>query len=489
MRRCVSFEKQMKTLFSILIITSSIYSQNIFVKTSGNKFTLNNDELKFIGFNAYYLQSEAGDTARRYIADDAFESAKNIGVNVIRTWAFYESSSFSNPSVIRKSPYEIQESGLVALDYVLQKARENRIFIILTLSNNYSAFGGIPQYIKWANQIMLNGSGNHTHNDFFVNDSLKQWFKFYIESLLNRTNTFSGIKYKDDPNIFSWEIINEAENPGMDFNIIKNWYEEISSFIRSIDQNHLITTGENGYDVFPDLYSDIDLMYNGSHFLVNGHKGTSYYENSQLNDIDYVSFHSYPNGWGLSAKAGKTWIKDHYKIAETFNKPCLLGEFGIKENKLSVYSDWLDDIKRSSTKSAIVWQYLHPDVVNNDGYGFNEFNSPELMELFQNYIKEINSDTVIITPIPKNVILYQNYPNPFNPVTSIKYSLPQGDYVSLEIYTTLGELVGVVDKEYKQKGEYEIILSFDNILLSSGVYFYTLRTSSQTVTKKLMLLK
>lgn len=479
----------MKIFILLSIISLTAFPQENFIKITDDKFFLNNDEFRFFGFNAYYLQSESGDTARRYIVNDVLQSAKNIGVNLIRTWAFYESSSFSNPSVIRKSPYEIQESGLIALDYVLQKARESRIYLILTLSNNYSAFGGIPQYILWANQIMLNGSGNHTHNDFFVNDSLKRWFKYYVELLLNRTNTFNGIKYKDDTTIFSWEMMNEAENPGNNFNIIKSWYKDISSFIKSIDINHLITTGENGYDVYPNLYSDVDLMYNSSNFLVNGYKGTSYYENSQLEDIDYVSFHSYPNGWGLSAKAGKTWIKDHYKIAKVFNKPALLGEFGIKENKLSVYTDWLEDIKNSSTKSAIVWQYLHPDVINTDGYGFNELISPDLMELFQNYIMDINSDTVSTTPIPKNVILYQNYPNPFNPVTTIKYSLPEKDFVSLQVYTTTGELVGVVDKGFKEKGEHEIILSFENSLLGSGIYFYTLQTSSQITTKKLMLLK
>jgi mannan endo-1,4-beta-mannosidase len=466
-----------------------VYSQNNFIKTSGDKFKLNSDEFKFFGFNAYYLQSEAGKTERRYIVDDVFQSVKNIGVNVIRTWAFYEGSSFSNSSIIRKSPYEIQESGLVALDYVLQKARESGIYLIITLSNNYSDFGGIPEYIKWANQYKLYGSDNHTHNDFFTSDSIKHWFKFYIELLLNRTNTFNGIRYRDDNIIFSWEIMNEAENPDINYNVITSWYEEMSSFIRSIDQNHLIATGENGYDIYPNLYSDIELMYNGSYFLVNGYKGSSFYENSLLRNIDYTSFHSYPEGWGLTVKAGKTWIKDHYKIVEVFNKPALLGEFGIKENKLSVYTDWLEDIKKSSTQAAIVWQYLHPDVVNYDGYGFNEFNSPDLMELFRNYIIEINYDTVSTTPIPNNVLLYQNYPNPFNPVTTIKYSLPEGDFVSLEVYTTFGELVGVVDKGYRQKGTYEIILSFNNILLSSGAYFYTLRTSSQTVTKKLMLLK
>lgn len=479
----------MKILLLLVITIASVFPQNNFIKTSGDKFILNSEEFNFFGFNAYYLQSEAGETERRYIVDEVFQSAKNIGVNVIRTWAFYESSSFSNPSVIRKNPYEVQESGLVALDYVLQKARESGIYLIITLSNNYSDFGGIPQYIAWANQFKLNGSNNHAHNDFFTSDSIKQWYKFYVEFLFNRTNTFNGIKYKDDSTIFSWEIINEAENPEKDYNVIKNWYAEMSSFIRSIEQNHLITTGENGYDIYPNLYSDIEMMYNSSYFLVNGYKGSSFYENSLLPNIDYTSFHSYPEGWGLTAKAGKTWIKDHYNIAEAFNKPCLLGEFGIKENKLSVYEDWLEDIKRSSTQSSIVWQYLHPDVINNDGYGFNEINSPDLMELFQNYIIKIYSDTISTTLIPNDVILYQNYPNPFNPVTTIKYSLHEGYFVSLEVYTTTGELVGVVDKGYRQKGEYEIILSFDNILLGSGVYFYTLRTSSQTVTKKLMLLK
>jgi endo-1,4-beta-mannosidase len=337
--------------------------------------------------------------------------------------------------------------------------------------------------------MKLNGYDNYYHNDFFVNDSLKQWFKYYIGLLLNRTNIYTGIKYKDDSNIFAWEIMNEAENPEKDFNAIKNWYEEISLFIKSIDQNHLITTGENGYDVYPNLYSDVELMYNSSYFLVNGYKGTSFYENNQLGSIDYVSFHSYPNGWGLSAKAGKTWIKDHYGIAKKFNKPCLLGEFGIKENKLPVYTDWIEDIKRSSTKSSIVWQYLHPDVINNDGYGFNELDSPELMELFQNYIEEINSDTVINISGLEDVVLYQNFPNPFNPVTTIKYSLPENDFVALEIYTALGELIAVVENGYNEGGIHEVILSFENDLLGSGVYFYTLRTSTNTITKKLILLK
>ncbi|NWF51250.1 MAG: cellulase family glycosylhydrolase [Ignavibacteriaceae bacterium] len=475
-------------VFVSVLISSTIAQEN-FIKAYGNKFILNKKEFRFLGFNAYYLQSEAGLDNRKYIVDEVMQAAERIGSKVIRTWAFNEDKAFSNPSVIRKSPYEFQESGLIALDYVLQKAREHRIYLIFTLSNNFPGLGGVSQYIEWANDRKLNGSDKYTHKDFFEKDSIKWWFKYYISILLHRTNTLTGIKYKDDPTIFAWEIMNEAENPFEDFILIKNWYKEISSFIKTIDPNHLITTGETGYDSFLNLYSDADLMYNSSYFLFNGYKGTSFYQNSFTKSIDYVSFHCYPDGWGLTSKAGNTWIQDHYQLAEEFNKPCLLGEFGIKENKLHVYKEWLELIKRSSFKSAVVWQYLHPDVINNDGYGFNENSSPEIVELFKDYIKEIDYDTLNNNLIPGNIVLYQNYPNPFNPVTTIKYSLPEKDFITLALYSTVGELIGILDYGFKEKGEYQIILSFDNELLGSGVYFFTLHSSEKSITKKLLLIK
>jgi len=89
--------------------------------------------------------------------------------------------------------------------------------------------------------------------------------------------------------------------------------------------------------------------------------------------------------------------------------------------------------------------------------------------------------------IPTGYSLSQNYPNPFNPVTNIRFELPKSEYVSLKLYDMLGnEVQKLVDGNH-QSGVYNITVDGTN--LSSGVYFYTLRTSSFVETKKMMLIK
>ncbi len=87
--------------------------------------------------------------------------------------------------------------------------------------------------------------------------------------------------------------------------------------------------------------------------------------------------------------------------------------------------------------------------------------------------------------------LYQNYPNPFNPSTIIKYSIPENSNVSLTIYDLLGNEVTTLINKEQNAGNYEVIFnpSLINDGISTGVYFYTLRTGTATITKKLIYLK
>lgn len=90
--------------------------------------------------------------------------------------------------------------------------------------------------------------------------------------------------------------------------------------------------------------------------------------------------------------------------------------------------------------------------------------------------------------IPTTYSLEQNYPNPFNPSTTIKYSLPQAGDVSLKIFNLLGEEVASLIQNEQGAGTYTV--SFDASGLSSGVYFYRIRTSSGfSDIKKMILLK
>ena len=89
--------------------------------------------------------------------------------------------------------------------------------------------------------------------------------------------------------------------------------------------------------------------------------------------------------------------------------------------------------------------------------------------------------------IPNKVILMQNYPNPFNPSTTIKFILSHADNVELKIYNLLGEEILTLINMYYSSGEHQIKWNASNI--SSGIYFYKIKTSNYSETKKLLLLK
>lgn len=89
--------------------------------------------------------------------------------------------------------------------------------------------------------------------------------------------------------------------------------------------------------------------------------------------------------------------------------------------------------------------------------------------------------------VPENFTLSQNYPNPFNPTTMIKFGIPESGFVMMNIYNILGEIVLQPVNGNFNAGTYSV--EIDGSDLPSGMYIYTLRTSSTSITKKMMLLK
>lgn len=89
--------------------------------------------------------------------------------------------------------------------------------------------------------------------------------------------------------------------------------------------------------------------------------------------------------------------------------------------------------------------------------------------------------------LPSEYALYQNYPNPFNPVTTIKYDIVKAQDVKITVYDILGREVAILVNEQQRPDSYEV--KWDASKVSSGIYFYQLKTKDYVSTKKMILMK
>eukprot|EP01023_Acetabularia_acetabulum_P065556 TRINITY_DN869_c6_g1_i2.p1 TRINITY_DN869_c6_g1~~TRINITY_DN869_c6_g1_i2.p1 ORF type:complete len:480 (-),score=73.57 TRINITY_DN869_c6_g1_i2:224-1663(-) len=151
-------------------------------------------------------------------------------------------------------------------------------------------------------------------------------YKNHINFMINRVNTFNGRKYRDDPTIFAWNIINEprcrneacVRGTGM-----AEWIDEMALYIKGLDPNHLLTVGEEGFyklgcnhQYNPDLWA-----------TENGQDSPRDHASEH---IDYLSSHIWLDNWGMAGNLDfiTTWIQGKIQEAKLLGKPLVLQEFG-----------------------------------------------------------------------------------------------------------------------------------------------------------------
>ena len=98
-----------------------------------------------------------------------------------------------------------------------------------------------------------------------------------------------------------------------------------------------------------------------------------------------------------------------------------------------------------------------------------------------------SKDSVQFLEIPTSLQVMQNYPNPFNPSTTISFSLSNADYVLLQVFDITGRLVSTLIDGYIEAGNNNV--DFNAQQLSSGIYFYKITTTKNTIVKRMLLLK
>ncbi|GAB6282636.1 MAG: hypothetical protein STSR0008_13820 [Ignavibacterium sp.] len=506
-------------LFLYFLFNENVFTQELiqdtskFVKRNGNSLWYEGKPFYSIGVNSYYLQNLYAYNDTNHLIE-IFREAKEMGINVIRTWGFYDSSDSTDNAVIQISPEIFNEKGLLSLDYVIAKANEYNIKLIIPFINNWEDYGGMNQYVKWYSEFFpsplnkkeeiqsklfkqkiiegINGrfyrffiTTNLTHDDFYTNETIKNWFKNYISTLLNRTNSFTKIKYKNEPSILAWELANEPRSSDISGNIIYNWADEISNYIKSIDSNHLISTGEEGFDITPTYYDA--GKYSEQKWMFDGSSGISFYKNISLENIDIASIHFYPEGWGLSKNAGTIWLNVHKKIANEFNKPIILGEIATRQNVHLFYESIFNDCYYQDFSFAIPWQFVYDDRPDYDGYSFYYPQDFLITNVIQKYSKLFYDKQFGISPSVTSKIQLQNYPNPFNQVTIITYNLPEETFVDISIFNITGQFIKSLINEVQVQGNHSAI--FDGSAFASGIYFVRLNTKNNSHILKINLIR
>ncbi|GAA0971401.1 cellulase family glycosylhydrolase [Acrocarpospora macrocephala] len=337
---------------------SATHQNDGFVQRQGADLVLNGKKFHFSGTNNYYLHYKS-----RLMTDDVFTDAAAAKFNVIRTWGWLDiGNQDGSNSVAGKADgvyfqywngtrptYNDGADGLERLDYVLYKARQAGIKLIIPFTNNWADFGGIDQYVRWA--------GLDNHDDFYTDPTIRGWYKDWIDHVLNRTNTLTGVKYKDDPTVMMWELGNEPRCKGSGLyppsatctpQTLTTWADEMTRFIKSKDGKHLVGVGDEGFRCTDPTSSD---------WTINCGEGVDNTALTKLPAVDVMSFHLYPDGWLKDAAWGTEWIKSHIQKARQLGKPSLLGEFGLRDKATRnvVYQEWTEAVRSSGGTGWLYW--------------------------------------------------------------------------------------------------------------------------------------
>jgi mannan endo-1,4-beta-mannosidase len=320
------------------------------VRAQDGRFVVNGAPFYFVGTNAHWMIPMTGHGLPAY-ADDQLALARTLGFTVLRAMGFADGPGMG-AAALQPAPGVFNEAAFRAFDYVLHKADLSGVRLLIPLVNGNPAYGGVPQYLQWCG-----GGGERA---FYERPACKALYKNYITRVLNRVNTYNGRRYKDDPTIFAWELANEPhiEHYGdRSGQVIRAWVAEIAAHIKAHDSNHMVATGEEGYDVTTAGYAPVSA-YNNQTWLFDGNKGLAWTQNTADPNIDFGSIHLYPELWNLASHHGQLWIADHIRIARSLGKPLVVGEFGMRQNSAATFQAWLDTVEANDGAGSLMWQLM-----------------------------------------------------------------------------------------------------------------------------------
>ena len=319
-----------------------------FVTTRDGRFYRGDTEYKFIGANFWYgavLASE-GQGGNRERLQKELDLMQEVGITNVRVLVGGEGpdtvASHVLP-VLQPEPGVYNDTILQGLDYLIAELEKREMTAVLFLNNSWEWSGGYGAYLEWAGCGPVPDWSDWTiaqnyHCQFVKNDSAKAMAERHVRYIVSRTNSVTGKPYSESPAIMAWELANEPRAFARD-SVTKacfaEWVETQAKLIKSLDSNHLVTTGSEGLEGC----EEDSALFRKIHAFP---------------EIDYICIHIWPYNWrwlgpasgpltnGL-AKNGETSVVDSvpfasrmtraymdrcWDVVKELNKPMVLEEFG-----------------------------------------------------------------------------------------------------------------------------------------------------------------
>ena len=328
----------------------------------------------YIGTNFWYgaiLGSDTPSGDRQRLAAE-LDSLKALGLDNLRILVGGDGPS-GIPSQIEPSLQTeagvYDENVFEGLDFLLAEMGKRRMSAVLYLNNAWEWSGGYGRYLEWAGAgkaVLPSVAGWPAYMEyvsaFVTNEKAKELFSDHVRTVVSRINTVTGIPYKDDPAIFSWQIANEPRCFSASDSVktaFADWLWETAALIKSIDPNHMVSTGsegswgcENDIALFEKIHS--------------------------CPDIDYMTIHIWPYNWGWVRSTSveedlpqaiantEAYIDAHKALAEKYGKPLVIEEFGFPRDGFllekgtpttsrdSYYSYLFDRLKSSKRECGVL---------------------------------------------------------------------------------------------------------------------------------------
>jgi len=187
--------------------------------------------------------------------------------------------------------------------------------------------------------------------------------------LVNRENGYTGIRYRDDPTIMAWQLGNEprpgeGESGRLNFVVFTQWVGETADYIRSLDPNHLISTGNEG------LKGCIE-------------SAETYLDIHRFANIDYMTAHLWVLNWSWydplrpeetyaeAERKAIEYLDQHSAFAEEIGKPLVLDEFGMPRD-LHSFSPAAGTSSRDRFYS-VVFEHIHSNAAAGGVFAGSNF--------------------------------------------------------------------------------------------------------------------